>query len=197
MTIIEKVRQALKGRKEGAIASARTLERLGSRAALNQALSRLAKNGEIMRISRGMYVVPVRGKFGSYPPPPEKVVRAYAKAKGKSVVPNGAVAANRFGLSTQQPIRQVYLTSGPPGRLQLGSNPVEVRHVPEWQTLLPNQPAGEAVRAMAYIGKTSAKEAAAKIRRELGSTEWSKLNRIRSKLPGWLAKAVSEADRVA
>src|SRR5262245_47899048 len=121
MTVTEKVRKALKGKREGAIVSARSLEQLGSRAALDQTLSRLSKNGEILRISRGLYVVPVRGKFGAYPPPPEKVVRGYAKAKGKRVVPNGALAANRFGLTTQQPIRQVYLTSGQPGNLALGS----------------------------------------------------------------------------
>lgn len=196
-TIVEQVRRALKGKKEGAVVNAQSLERLGSRGAIDQTLSRLSKTGEIMRISRGMYVIPVRGKFGIYPPSPEKVVKAYAKIKGKRVVPNGAVAANRFGLTTQQPIREVFLTSGQPGTLKLGSNPVEVRHVPEWQTLLPNQPAGEAVRAMAYMGKKNAQETAVRIKRKLGPEEWSKLKRIKSKLPGWVATAVSEAERVA
>lgn len=197
MTIMEKVRHALKSKKEGSIVSARSLERIASRGAIDQTLSRLARAGEIIRISRGMYVVPVRGKFGSYPPSPEKVVRAYSKAKRKRIVPHGAVAANRLGLTTQQPIRQVYLTPGQPGRLELGTNPVEVRHAPEWQTILPNQPAGEAIRAMAYMGKERAKESAVKIRRVLGPAEWAKIKRARSRLPEWVVKAVEEAERVA
>jgi hypothetical protein len=124
-------------------------------------------------------------------------VRSYAKAKGQAVVPHGAIAANRFGLTTQQPVRQVYVTAGQPGRIALGSNPVEVRHVPEWQIIYPGHPAGEAVRALAYMGKTGAKENAIRIRKALGQSEWAKIKRAKSKLPGWLAEAVSEAERVA
>lgn len=84
-----------------------------------------------------------------------------------------------------------------PGRLELGTNPVEVRQAPEWQTVLPNQPAGEAIRAMAYMGKERAKESAVKIRRVLGPAEWAKIKRARSRLPEWVVKAVDEAERVA
>ena len=196
MTVAERIRETLKTQKEGAVISAETLKRLGSREAVDQALSRLAKTGETIRIARGLYVVPVRGKFGTYPPSPEKVVRSYARAKGKPVVPNGAVAANRLGLSTQQPIRQVYLTSGQPAKIKLGSTPVEVRQVPEWQVLLPNQLAGDAVRALAYMGRANAKEAAVKLRQRLGSKEWAKLKRIRSKFPMWVKEAVLEAEHL-
>lgn len=196
MTVVEKVREALKTQKEGAVISAETLKKLGSREALDQTLSRLAKTGETMRISRGMYVVPVRGKFGTYPPSPEKVVRAYARIKGKPVVPNGAVAANRLGVSTQQPIRHVYLTSGQPGRIELGSTPVEIRQVPEWQTLWPNELAGEAVRALAFMGKSIAKETAVKLRQRIGPKEWAKLKRKRSRFPMWVKEAVLEAEAV-
>lgn len=197
MSIVQQVRKTLKRKREGAVISASSLEAIGSRAAIDQTLSRLHRNGEILKIARGMYVVPVKGKFGAYPPAPDKVVRAYAKAKGKRIVPNGALAANHLGLTTQQPVRQVYLTSGQSGRLVLGSNPVEVRHVPEWQTLFSGQPAGEAVRAMAYLGKEKAKHAAVRIKHAIEPSEWSKLRRNKSKFPRWVAEAIEEAERVA
>ena len=38
---------------------------LGHRAAIDQALSRLARSGELMRICRGVYMRPLRTRFGS------------------------------------------------------------------------------------------------------------------------------------
>ena len=113
---------------------------------------------------------------------------------GKPIVTNGAVAANRFGLTTQQPIRRVYLTSGRSALLALGSNPVELRHVPKWQTVLPNEPAGEAIRAMAYLGKEQAREAARQLRERLEPSQWLKLNKVAPKLPKWIGSAIREAE---
>ena len=53
---------------EGASLSAKALLHLGSRAAVDQALSRLARNGELLRAGRGVYVLPVKGKFGARAP---------------------------------------------------------------------------------------------------------------------------------
>jgi len=194
MTVTALVRDALKTLEEGTVISVETVRALGSREALNQVLSHLTRNGELMRIARGLHVVPVHGKFGTYPPSPDKVVRSYAKSKGQTVVPNGPVAANRLGLSTQQPIRQVYLTSGRTTKFKLGSASVELRHAPEWQLLFPDCVAGEVIRALVYVGKAGANESALKLRRRLDPKEWEKLKRARSTFPMWLTEAILAAD---
>ncbi|MGV7030524.1 DUF6088 family protein [Methylobacterium symbioticum] len=188
------VRAALRRKREGSVITAESLSKLGTRSAIDQTLSRLAAKGEIMRIARGAYVVPRKGEFGSFPPSAERVVRSMAKRMRKPIVPDGGVAANRFGLTTQQPIRRVYLTSGRSSSLALGSNPVELRHVPKWQTVLPGEPAGEAVRAMAYLGKEQAKEAASRLKERLEPSQWEKLNRIAPKLPKWVGSAIAEVE---
>lgn len=190
----QSVRAAVRRKREGSIITAESLSKLGARSAIDQALSRLAAKGEIMRIARGAYVTPRKSEFGSFPPSAERVVSSMAKHMGKPIVPNGGIAANRFGLTTQQPIRKVYLTSGPSRSLALGSNPVELRHVPKWQTVLPGEPAGEAVRAMAYLGKGQAKEAALRLKEQLEPSQWEKLNRIAPKLPRWVGSAIAEVE---
>jgi hypothetical protein len=55
-------------------------------------------------------------------------------------------------LTTQVPVRSVYLTSGRSRKMHLGKQVVELRHAPRWQLALANRPAGEAVRALAWLG---------------------------------------------
>jgi hypothetical protein len=97
---------------EGASLSAKALLHLGSRAAVDQALSRLARSGEVLRAGRSVYVLPVKGKFGTRAPEVAKVVQEWATQRGETVVGSGARAACALGLTTQVPVRQVFLTSG-------------------------------------------------------------------------------------
>ena len=50
---------------EGVPVSAKGLLHLGRRAAADQALSRLARRGDLMRTGRGLYVLPVKNRFGT------------------------------------------------------------------------------------------------------------------------------------
>ena len=52
---------------EGALIHPKALLHLGTRAAIDQALSRLAKKGELLRVCHGIYVRPVATRFGPRP----------------------------------------------------------------------------------------------------------------------------------
>ena len=115
---------------EGGVVSPKEFLHLGSRAAVDQALSRLTKEGKLLRVARGTYVTPVSSRFGTRAPAPEKVVHALAAQSGDLVTPHGANAANALGLTQQVPIREVYLTSGRSRKLKLGRSEVTVKHAP-------------------------------------------------------------------
>jgi predicted transcriptional regulator of viral defense system len=89
-----RIQTHLAGLPEGASVSAKELLHLGSRAAVDQTLSRLAKRGLVARAGRGLYVRPVETRFGTRPPSVENVVQAIAKAKGETIASHGATAAN-------------------------------------------------------------------------------------------------------
>ncbi|HEX7424412.1 MAG TPA: DUF6088 family protein [Terriglobales bacterium] len=179
------------GLPEGTPLAAKELLHLGSRAAVDQALSRLARLGSLMRAGRGLYIRPIESRFGTRAPVASKVVEAIAAQRGESVAPHGAAAANELGLTTQVPVREVYLTSGRSRRLQLGAQVIELRHVPAWQLVLLGRPAGAAIRALAWLGPERASEALRTLQRKLPPTELQAVVAARAGLPTWMAQEVS------
>lgn len=186
--VLNHVRQA----PEGVPVAAKELLHLGTRAAVDQALSRLVRRGGLIRAGRGLYVRPVEGRFGSRPPEPAKVVQAIAEQLGENLVPHGAAAANQLGLTTQVPVREVYLTSGPTRKLEFGAQVVELRHAPAWQLALPGRPAGSAIRALAWMGPEQAGNAIEKLRVKLAPSERQAMVDLRRMLPTWMAQEVSK-----
>ena len=173
---------------EGTTLSAKKLLHLGERAAIDQALSRLVKRGELMRVKRGVFALPVETRFGKRAPSVEVIVENLARSTGESVSVSGASAANMLGLSTQNPTRKIYWTSGPNRRLKLGAQIVELRHVPSWQLRAPDSKAGHAFRALAYLGKAKAGRALRRIKPQLNEDERLELLSLRANAPTWMAK---------
>ncbi|MCF3642864.1 DUF6088 family protein [Rhizobium sp. TRM95111] len=178
---------------EGSALSAKSFLHLGNRAALDQAFSRLAERGELVRAGRGIYMRPVKSRFGNRPPTVEQAVEAVAQQRGEVIVSNGAAAANALGLTTQVPVRSVYLTSGRSRTMDLGKQTVEFKHVPRWQLALADRPAGVAVRALAWLGPEKADEALSRIKRKLPPDEFGELVAAAPKFPTWLARSVGKA----
>ena len=176
---------------EGTPLTAKSLLHLASRAATDQALSRLTRQGKLMRSGRGMYVRPIESRFGTRTPSPEKVVSEMARLRGETVAPHGAAAANRLGLTTQIPMRTIYLTSGRSRRLNLGAQSIELEHAPRWQLTNAGRPSGEVVRALAWAGRAQAHEFLARIKRAPPEEVRKELVASRGALPEWLAKTIS------
>lgn len=175
---------------EGYPLSAQFLPHLGERAAVGQALSRLAKRGRLLRAGWGLYVFPVSGRFGARPPTIESVIEHLSAQRGETIVRSGAAAANHLGLTTQTPIRHVYLTSGRSRWLQLGNQSVELRHARPWQLVLPHSAAGEALRALAWLGSDRAEAALRALRQSMPPGVFDELAGVCPRLPSWLARLV-------
>lgn len=181
---------------EGVPVVAKGLVHLGTRNGVDKALSRLAKCGGLVRVGRGVYLRPVASRFGPRSPSVDLFVEALAIQRGEVIVPNGAAAANRLGLSTQVPVQRQYLTSGPSRTFEFGKQAVELRHAPRWQTTLGNQPAGEVVRALAWLGPENVDFHLASF---CGLVEPSTAKALLSALPlmpDWIARCIVKVARV-
>ena len=189
----EQILAHAEGLPEGAPVSAKGLLYLGNRAAVDQALSRLAERGQLIRAGRGMYLRPIVSRFGVRAPSVEQAVEALATQRGEVIVSNGAAAANALGLTTQVPVRSVYLTSGRSRTLSLGKQVVELRHAPRWQLALANRPAGEVVRALAWLGPEKAEAALKTLKRKMPPGAFGELVAAAPQLPTWLAQSVGKA----
>lgn len=177
---------------EGGILSPKEFLHLASRAAIDQTMARLTKEGRLLRVARGAYVIPVAGRFGSRAPSTESVVMALEKKGGETIVANGAFEANALGLTTQVPTREVFMTSGPSRTLHLGKRAIELKHGPHWQIALGKRPAGKAVRALSWLGAEQISPALSILRAKLPNAEWRAIHAARAALPSWMARAVSQ-----
>jgi len=195
MTVTGKVRRHVEAQPIGEPFVVSAFLSYGSRAAVDQALSRLARSGAIERVSRGVYVRPKTSRFaGKLLPSPEKVVDAIAAATGERVQIHGAEAARRFGLTTQAPLRSVFSTTGPARRLRVGAVEVRLKHTSARKLALAGRPSGDALAALWYLGKEGVTaETVEHVRRRLPAGEFKSLVEARSVMPAWMARAVSSA----
>lgn len=177
---------------EGEPIAAKGLLHLGKRAAVDQALSRLAEPGQLIRAGRGVYLRPVETRFGTRAPSVEQAVEALGRQRGEVIVSTGAAAANALGLTTQVPVRSIFLTSGRSRNMKLGKQVVELRHAPRWQLALAGRPAGEAVRALAWLGREQAEPALEKLKRTLPPSTFKELVSAAPQFPTWLAQSVGK-----
>ena len=161
----------------------------GSRAAVDQTLSRLVKEGLIERILRGVYVRPEYNRFvGKVLPEPLKVAKAIGEATGATVEVHGAEAARQFGLTTQMPAQAVYNTSGASKRIKMGDTEVRLRHVSPRKLALAGRPAGIALAALWYLGKESVTpKVIEQIHSKLPKNEFNVLKSSTNLMPGWLS----------
>lgn len=130
---------------------------LGSRTAVDQALSRLVRQGALARPARGLFAVRRKSeRLGiDLPAKLDEVVGALGRRSGATVVPSGATFANQLGLSAQVPMRATFQTSGRTRRYQIGGVTVELRHVSP-RRLAASSPHNLAVlSAIAYLGKAN------------------------------------------
>jgi len=166
------------------------LSNFADRREVNRALARLAATGRLIRVERGVYVSPVVGRFGVRSPNIEMTVKALAALRGEIVTSTGASAANALGLTTQVPVRSIYLTSGRGRMLNFGGRAVELKHAPRWQLEFGDCQTGDAVRALAWLGPQEAVAAMLILGRRMSPASLSELAAAAPMLPGWLARTV-------
>lgn len=165
----------------------------GTRASVDQALSRLAQGNEIVRVARGVYVQPKWNELlgEMVMPSVEDVARTVVEADGATFQLHGAEAARRLGLSTQMQTRRVFLTDGTPRSFQMGKSTVVVKHVASKKIALSERLAGLAYVALLYLGKKNVNEAAlSAIRKRLPEEEFEALLSARARMPGWLRESL-------
>lgn len=113
-------------KKPGALIFPTDFRGIGTETAIKQALFRMARNGAIRRLAHGIYYTPKTDSIlGELTPGAEDVVNMLARKEKIHIVPSGANAMNKLGLTTQVPTKLVYLTDGSPRKLTIGK--LEVR----------------------------------------------------------------------
>jgi hypothetical protein len=166
---------------------------LGSRDAADQALSRLAKIGAIERLGRGLYLYPRKGGTGVAvaPADQDEIAAAIGRQTGSQVVPSGAMAASRLGLTRQVPAVPLYLTDGRTRRVTIDGIVFQLRHAAPKDLPAASQTSSMVFQALRYFGKESVDERViARIRKAITPEQRAELLRDASYSTDWISAAV-------
>ena len=171
-SITASILKRVRGKGRGSVWTPGDFLDLGSRAAVDQGLSRLARRGRITRVARGIYAYPqVSPRLGALTPSPDAVAGAVAGARRSRLQVSGARAANELGLSTQVPARAVYLTDGPSKVVKLGRQEVRLKHVAANRMAGAGTRAGMVLEALRYLGRDAAPHAVPRLRGQLSTRD--------------------------
>lgn len=118
----------IKSYKRGAVFFVENFLFAGNAKAVNKALERLVDKGEITRVASGVYTRPKKSKLiGNITPSVEEIASAIAKRDKARIVPTGSFALNALGLSTQVPLKAVYLTDGAARTVKVGKRTIQFK----------------------------------------------------------------------
>ena len=170
---------------------------LGPRAAVDQSLARLTREGVIKRVRPGVYFRPKISRLvGEVPPDPAAVIEAITESTGETVAPHGAEAARLLGLSTQVPLAVIYNTNGKSREFRVGQVVVKLRHVSNRQLALAGTPAGTALAALRYLGRQAVDERTLEqVRSRIGGEQFEAMRQEVGAMPSWLSDVFWRAQK--
>lgn len=161
---------------------------LASHETARKALSRLAEEGTIRHLMRGVYDYPAFSTVLNAPasPDPDAIARAIARAHGWTILPSGETALNLLGLSTQVPAQWQYFSDGPSKTYEWTGGALALKHRANKETTLLSPKTALLVQALKTLreervdnsvletlrAKFDEKELARAIREAQYSTSW-------------------------
>ena len=127
---------------------------LGTRAAIDKSLSRLARAGTVRRLARGLYDYPkTHPTLGLLSPSADQIALALAQPAKAKIQASGAYAANLLGLSEQVPMKTVFLTTGTPRRVRIGRREIILKRTTPRQMMAAGRTSGLIIQAFRHLGK--------------------------------------------
>jgi hypothetical protein len=163
--------------------------------AIRKALQRLTEDGHIVRVAQGIYVIPKESSLvGKVIPGAEEVAAAIAKRDRARIVPTGVHALNILGLSTQVPMRVVYLTDGAARIVRVGKQTINFKRTTPKNLAAQGHISSLVIQALKTIGKSKVEES--ELKKIIAHLKKEKRENILhdSKLaPAWVAVIMKKA----
>jgi hypothetical protein len=190
-----KILNKIKNYNRGKLFSPEDFTSTGSVDAIRQTLHRLTKDGFLVRLAHGIYLYPKQDtELGILYPSIEEIAKAIAKRDKARIVPTGVHALNKLGLSTQVPMKIVYLTDGAPRSIQVGKRSIKFKKTTPKNLLAKGEISSLVIQALREIGKNDVNnEQIARIK-ELLKKEDSEIVIHDARLaPAWIARIMMVA----
>ena len=153
--IADQILARIYGNGRGWVFSPKDFLDLARHEAARQTLARLAKEGTIRRLLRGVYDYPAFSTLLNAPASadPDAIARAIARAQGWTILPAGETALNLLGLSTQVPAQWQYFSDGPSKTYEWPGGKLGFKHRANKETTVLSPKTALLVQALKTLGE--------------------------------------------
>lgn len=196
-TVAEKILNEIGNHQDGWCFSQKDFMGCSSRDALDKAFSRLVQEGKIRRVGRGLYDVPRYSDLLKMvlSPSSDQIAKAVARKHGWRIQPTGAGAANMLNLSTQVPMKIVYLSDGPTKSMDFGGRTIRFKNTAP-KNMAAHELSGLVVNAFSYLGKQGVTPSViAKLRDRLNMEQKKQLLKDARFATDWIFEAIQKVCR--
>lgn len=185
-------------RGRGVMASPLDYAGYGDSKAVQKAFERLTATGKLIRVARGIYCYPKIDKvlgLGILFPTIEEIAVAIARRDKAKIVPTGAYALNKLGLSTQLPMNVVYLTDGSPRKVKLeGNRGIQFKHTAKKNLAFQNEIAMLLTFALREIGENNINDTQlAHVRNLVKTIPFENIKKDFALIPAWIRKIILDS----
>ena len=155
MSIEDQILKKIRDNKRWKIYFPANFSKIGGSNAIHQALGRLEEKEYIIRLANGIYLYPkVDKELGVLYPPIDEIAIAIAKRDKARIIPTGVQALNKLGLSTQVPMKVVYLTDGAQRSIRIGNQIIKFKKVTPKNLAAKGEISGLVIQELREIGNT-------------------------------------------
>lgn len=155
-----RIEQAITEKGRGWVFSRKDLRDIASSGAVGVILTRLVKSGMIRRIGVGLYEYPQESRQLSslLPTDLDQAAQAIARKHRWTIAPDGAMAANLLGLSTQVPAKVTYISDGPSKGFQIGTQTISFRSTSPKDLNMKSYSSRLVAQALRHMGRPNVDE---------------------------------------
>lgn len=127
----------------------------GNSESVKKALLRLKEKEILVRLAHGIYLYPkVNKELGVLFPSTEDIAKAIARRDKARIVLTGVQALNKLGLSTQVPMKVVYLTDGAARSIKVGKRTITFKKTSPKNLLAKGEISSLVIQALKTIGQS-------------------------------------------
>ena len=167
----------------------------GNSESIKKALLRLKEKEILIRMAHGIYLYPkIDKELGVLFPSTEDIAKAIARRDKARIVPTGVNALNKLGLSTQVPMKVVYLTDGAARSIKIGKRTITFKNTSPKNLLAQGEISSLIIQALKAIGQSKVDdETLLKIQILLKKEKIENIMNDAKLAPAWINKLLKQA----
>ena len=193
-TATEKIKKRITAAPPGTLFVTRDFADIANKDTSNRIVLRIAENGHLRTILRGVYQKPKFNAFlGEYEAPTtDAIAQALARKNGWTTCPDGDTALNLLGLSEQVPAAWVYSSDGPYKTYTYGAGIIRFRHTANRMLRDLSADTALVVQALRALGKGHVGPSTlAKIAHRFPPAALARMERETRNVPDWIHTALA------